>query len=422
MEMLEGWQLATMVEHLMNLFIKGALSLASSILLLRIFVEVFKSYFSYKFKFTLPQFVPILMVLIGLLTYAEIMPMIGDAFYSIGEQLRGQAELSFKLTNIWTALQQKLGMAEEEQSMWELAKKWAGHLADQANPFDWLQNWWALSTSLTWQAIGILFRYGMVFFKNIVYCYMLMCGPIPLVLSLIPGFGGFAAHWFKNFIVVCYWNITIAVLDAILKALNVQLIADIALGGDEEMTIGLLTMLSAIMYLFVPYLTSLAIGQTVVAMAGSKMVMTPLATAAGVLRMAAGGGAGGSPAKSSASSGSATAATDASSGSEQRNQAGLLTMGSQPQQGVRTSYAAYPMSSRSQGNLSGRSVYQKSIGHSGNRKRVIIPQANQQYENSPVIYASEGRIPAERRLPAAQTNALPDNEHKPKYSLGPKKE
>lgn len=412
MEVFATWQLGEMVARLMNLSARAALSFASVLLALRIFVEIFKSYTFYKLRFTIPQFVPILLIIIALLSYTEIIPMIGDAFFGLADYIRGEAELTFRLTNIWEALKSKLGIEGEEQSMWDLVKNWAGFISDGTNPFDWIQDWWGLATAMSWQALGILIRAGMIVFKNIVYAYMLIVGPIPLVLSLIPGFQGMAAHWMKNFIVVCYWNVTIGLLDAIMQALNVQILADIAFGGDEEMTIGLLTAFSAIMYFFMPYLSSLAIGQTVVAMAGSKMVMAPLATALGITRLAASGGssAGAKAVKSATSSSSKSAVTGGGAG-EGRNPAGLLTMGTQRSPDVQTAYAAAPIRSRSA----------TAAGTSG---------------PSRVFYASGGssRIPGERSLggkqpprlqphfslPQTAPRVVPPIPRKPKYLLGPK--
>lgn len=418
MEVFADWQLGEMVNKLMNLSAKAALSFASVLLALRIFVEIFKSYTFYKLRFTIPQFVPILLIIIGLLSYTEIIPMIGDAFFGLAEYIRGEAELAFRLTNIWDALKGKLGVEGEEQSMWDLVKNWAGYISDQSNPFDWIQNWWGLATAMSWQALGILIRAGMIVFKNIVYAYMLIVGPIPLVLSLIPGFQGMAAHWMKNFIVVCYWNVTIGLLDAIMQALNVQIMADIAFGGDEEMTIGLLTAFSAIMYFFVPYLSSLAIGQTVVAMAGSKMVMAPLATTLGITRLAASGGSSAAtpagrkiPASSSSNSNRSFAAGGV--GGRQRSSS-LQSMGIQRSPDVQTAFAAQPVHSRS-----GRMA---AVGERSAPSRVF-------YGTSSNPGAIQHRMPGSKQPARIQSppvnkqltapRALPPNDRKPKYLLGP---
>ncbi|MEK6480925.1 hypothetical protein WJR50_25510 [Catalinimonas sp. 4WD22] len=409
MEVFADWQLENMVARLMALSNKAALSFASVLLALRIFVEIFKSYTSYRFRFTIPQFVPILLIIIGLLTYREIITMIGDAFLGLAEYIRGEAELSFRLTNIWEALKEKLGVEEEEQSMWELVQNWAGYISDQANPFDWIQNWWGLATALSWQALSVLIRAGMIVFKNIVYAYMLIVGPIPLVLSLIPGFQGMAAHWIKNFIVVCYWNVTLALLDAIMQALNVQILADIAFGGDEEMTIGLLTALSAIMYFFVPYLSSMAIGQTVVAMSGSKMVMAPLATAVGVGRLAASGG---TSKATSAATKAAHKPIIPSGGGGERSPSGLVMMGTQRNPDVHKNYTASPVRTRNvvsgSNSTPGRVFY-------GSRHTNQISQSRM----------LDGKQAARIQSPSVNENlkaprTLPPSETKPRYLIGPK--
>lgn len=413
MEVFADWQLGEMVAKLMNLSAKAALSFASVLLALRIFVEIFKSYTFYKLRFTIPQFVPILLIIIALLSYTEIIPMIGDAFFGLADYIRGESELAFRLTNIWDALKSKLGVEGEDQNMWDLVKNWAGYISDQSNPFDWIQNWWGLATAMSWQALGILIRAGMIVFKNIVYAYMLIVGPIPLVLSLIPGFQGMAAHWMKNFIVVCYWNVTIGLLDALMQALNVQILADIAFGGDEEMTIGLLTAFSAIMYFFVPYLSSLAIGQTVVAMAGSKMVMAPLATAVGITRLAASGGssAGKAVTQKTAHTNSKSSAVGGVGG-EGRNSYGLMSMGIQRSPDVQTSYAAQPIRTRNApvGGLSApsRVFYGSSSSTHVTQNRMLSGKQPARIQSPPV----------NQKLTAPKV--LPPSERKPKYLLGPK--
>ncbi|MDF9801317.1 hypothetical protein OKW21_006626 [Catalinimonas alkaloidigena] len=412
MDVFADWQLGDMVARLMALSNKAALSFASVLLALRIFVEIFKSYTSYRFRFTIPQFVPIFLIIIGLLTYREIIPMIGDAFLGLAEYIRGEAELSFRLTNIWKALKEKLGVEGEEQSMWELVQNWAGYISDQANPFDWIQNWWGLATALSWQALSVFIRAGMIVFKNFVYAYMLIVGPIPLVLSLIPGFQGMAAHWIKNFIVVCYWNVTLALLDAIMQALNVQILADIAFGGDEEMTIGLLTALSAIMYFFVPYLSSLAIGQTVVAMSGSKMVMAPLATAVGVGRLAASGGASKAISATGAANRSAHKPIAPSGGGGNRSHSGLVMMGTQRNPDVNKNYTVSPVRTRN-----------VVSGSNSTPGRVFYGSSHtKQVSHNPMLDGKQAdRIQSpsvNEKLKAPRT--LPPSERKPKYLIGPK--
>lgn len=419
MEVFADWQLADMVIRLMDLSSKAALSFASVLLALRIFVEIFKSYTSYKFRFTIPQFVPILIVVIALLTYTEVIPMIGDAFLGLAEYIRGEAELSFRLTNIWEALQTKLGVAGEEQSMWDLIKNWAGYISEQANPFDWIQNWWGIATALSWQALGVLIRAGMIVFKNVVYAYMLIVGPIPLVLSLIPGFQGMAAHWIKNFIVVCYWNVTLALLDAIMQALNVQIISDIAFGGDEEMTLGLLTAFSAIMYFFVPYLSSLAIGQTVVAMSGSKMLMAPLATAVGVGRLAASAGTSKTASTAARATPSVQASTPSNGIGGGQSSSGPVMMGTQRHPDIRTNYAAQPV--RVRNGSSGKRNVTSHSGGTPNRIFYSSSYTNHATQTQRIGTKSATNIQSPAFIDKREgTPAATQNERKPKYLLGPK--
>ncbi|MEM6844255.1 MAG: hypothetical protein AAF632_18705 [Bacteroidota bacterium] len=344
MKVLEGWDLATMVDSTLDAILNGSLGLVSAILLIRVLLEINKGLFANNYRYHIPSFLSILVTLVGILTYKEFTALIGDAFFDVATALRGAGETEFNSTRLWEAIKDHYGEPGDNASVYDIATNWlndtiSGPLGPVSFGLDMLQNWFGLATMLSWQATGLLLRWGMVIFKNIVYCLMIFSGPIPLILSLFPAFSGFAIHWIKNFIVVCYWNVTIALLDVIMNALNYQMLRDFAFNGDEEMSIGLLTMMTAIMYLFVPYLTSLAIGQTVVAMAGSKMVMTPVAVAATVARYVGTGGAGAATQAAKAKP-AAAASQKASSSSFSSAKAPQIN------DGVRSVYTATPTTRR----------------------------------------------------------------------------
>ena len=286
MEVFKDWQIQDLVVQMINVTRNVSLIILGAFLALRILIEIYKVIVVENFRFSIGQFTPIFIILVAILAYGEIMPFIGDAFYHVGELVRGEGENSFKLSNLWNAVKDKMELnGKEEVSFWDVLKNFGGAVL---NPLDFIQNMMSLQNAVLWQLIGTLFRLGMIFFKNIIYALLLIIGPIPLVLSIIPGLQGLAAHWMKNFLVVGGWNIVLALLDAIMDGLQFQILNDLFIGGDEELSIGFLTMVVAIMYLFVPYITSLTMGQTIVSVAGSKLVGGPVAAGLTALSVGAG--------------------------------------------------------------------------------------------------------------------------------------
>ena len=413
MEVFADWQLGTTVEQLIGFFTKVALGIYGIAMVIKIVYELFRGLLLNDFRLGFSNFLPIFVIALVIGSYSEIWPRIGDAFFAIGEEIRGGSENTFRYTAPWEAIDRKMGIpAEEGKNSLELIKDWAGYVWGTATGR--IQDMLSLGFSLGLQSWALMFRSFMVGFKNIVYALMLMGGPIPLVLSLIPGLGGFAAHWIKNFIVVCFWNVTIAMLDAIMRALNVSLVADVMFNGDEELSISMLTLMSVVMYLFVPYLTSLMIGQTVVAMAGQKMIMQPITTAAILARM----GMGVPPMPTKTSVPPVAAATHNAPSDGAAHKAGLITMGNSRNEGVRTAYSSAPSRSRP------------------------APQRTSEYEvTATPVPTTRGQIDSgntpqrqggyrRRKQSLSQGNELPPStsserlseERRSKYLLGPKKD
>lgn len=284
MEVFEAWNLATAVEANVDVMLRIAGLFVSVFLSLRIVIEIYRALVGGNLSFSIAQFVPSLLVLIALIAYKDIMFSIGNGFFAIGEAIRTESEATFRLTNIWQVLKEKIAI-EEGDTFFEVAEKWATQGGmNLLNPLDWVQNLIGLQAAAMWQILAFLLRLGMIFFKNIIYALLLIAGPIPLMLSLVPGLQGLSGHWMKNFLVVGCWNISLALLDSILASLNLQMLLDLFMAGDEELTIAVLVAMTGIAYLFVPYITSLLIGQTVVAVAGAKLAAAPLSTIASAVK------------------------------------------------------------------------------------------------------------------------------------------
>lgn len=143
---------------------------------------------------------------------------------------------------------------------------------------DFIANALMMSSGL----IIILVRFVMVGIKNMAYFFLMVAGPIPIVLSIIPGLSGFTAHWIKSFITVGMWGVTIAVLDLVLVNIRFLFELDVLTGAGNEYAFALVSWLLIIGYCLVPFLTSLLVGQTAVQAFGSKVVgvVTTAATVA----------------------------------------------------------------------------------------------------------------------------------------------
>ena len=364
-----------MVADLVALFTRIAWAIFGIAIVIKITYEIARGLLLDNFQLGVANFIGIVVVAIAIGSYAELWGTVGDAFYALSTEIRGEAETAFRNTAAWEAIDSKVGIPEgEDVSTLDLIKDWAGTLWGYTT--DWLQNLWSLAFSLSMQPLAWIFRAIIVAIKNIVYAFMLIGGPIPLALSLIPGLGGLAAHWIKNFIVVSFWNVTIAIVDVILEGLDVALMANM-FNGDEELSIAMLTMLTVVMYLMVPFLTSMLIGQTVVAMAGQKMFVQPLTTAAIMGRLAAGTSAvGGGAAVPKPAAAMATSSAP-SNGASQK--AGLITMGSSSSQPVRTAYGSAPSRSR-QPSMSEQEYYaqatpiSRSNGHISSGRQMVSSQ------------------------------------------------
>ena len=413
MEVFAEWKLGILVADLMGIFSKVALGIFAIAFLIKFVYELYRGLIVNDFRLGINNFISILVVAIAIGSYNELWPKVGDAFFLISEEIRGESETAFRNTAAWEAIDEKVGIPEgEERTSLELIRDWAGTLWGTAT--GWYQNLWSLAFSMSMQPLAWMLRGAMVAFKNIVYAFMLIVGPIPLVLSLIPGLGGLATHWIKNFIVVSFWNVTIAILDVILKGLNIALLADM-FNGDEELSIAMLTMLTAVMYLMVPYLTSLVIGQTVVAMAGQKMIMQPLTTAAILGRLAAGippitaGGGAVKPAV-------AMNTSSPSNGAAQKS--GLLTMGNPSSQPVRSAYTSSPSRQSAPPETEYHATSTPIQRSSGNISSGSTPSRRSSYRSSP-RYMTDGRELPPASSPSSETLS---SSQKAKYQLGPKTE
>lgn len=157
---------------------------------------------------------------------------------------------------------------------------------------EWYEWLWAFSGTLEGallrtllECISAIVRLCLEFLRDIILVFLYVTGPIALMLSLIPGLTGTANTWFKGFITVQFWILTIRILDQMVSILYNTVIGDmtyVALIGFRMIAFFIVITL---MYLMVPTLTQYVVqsntaGNFVGALykTGSNAVMTVLNT------------------------------------------------------------------------------------------------------------------------------------------------
>jgi hypothetical protein len=106
-------------------------------------------------------------------------------------------------------------------------------------------------------------------------------GPIAISLSVLPAFGQLVQKWLQNYLAVQCWSITLIILDNIvvlyrnLTQHQLGLMDGLSISeAAEKLDMILITCIIALLYLMVPYLTSLFVGQTQSAVYQSRTIAT----------------------------------------------------------------------------------------------------------------------------------------------------
>ncbi|GAA4509450.1 hypothetical protein GCM10023172_42970 [Hymenobacter ginsengisoli] len=148
--------------------------------------------------------------------------------------------------------------------------------------------------------VVLLIRQIMQFIQQFILGFLFVCGPISLCLSVVPAFGQLAIKWLQNFIAVQLWGLSFALLDLLYTFYTASsttfggvFSAPVAAESDTRQLI--VSVAFIMLYLMVPYLTSLFIGSSAAqGFVGSMVGMAASAAAAGagVSAGMAGGGHG----------------------------------------------------------------------------------------------------------------------------------
>ncbi|MBG8556081.1 hypothetical protein [Hymenobacter guriensis] len=148
--------------------------------------------------------------------------------------------------------------------------------------------------------VVLLIRQIMQFIQQFILGFLFVCGPISLCLSVVPAFGQLAIKWLQNFLAVQFWGLSFALLDLLYTFYTASnttfggvFSAPVAAESDTRQLI--VSVAFIMLYLMVPYLTSLFIGSSAAqGFVGSVvgMATSAAAAAAGVSAGMAGGGHG----------------------------------------------------------------------------------------------------------------------------------
>lgn len=349
MEVFEGWNGAIQVlQTARGLVLQVCFTLAGIAFALFVTIEIWKYLVGGdKSVLQFHHFFRTGLVLLLLFNYSEIAEMIGNALYAFSWDIRSadpalakaQDEPFGEFVIIYATayeMQQAASDMPEGGTVWDLL---------QANFFEGMAAIFEdFLASILISGAGLLIvlaRFIMVGIKNIAYFFLMACGPIPIVLSIIPGLGTYTAHWLKGFITVGMWGVTIAVLDLVYAQSIYFFFVDTFTKGDDEFTYAFITWMLLVAYLLVPYLTSLLIGQAAVQSFGQKVfgVVLTAATLGAAGAKIYGSKAAGSNATSAAGSTAASGAAPATAAAQPSYHQHVYHMyGSSGSQGPRSAY------------------------------------------------------------------------------------
>ncbi|GAA4389322.1 hypothetical protein GCM10023186_36550 [Hymenobacter koreensis] len=147
----------------------------------------------------------------------------------------------------------------------------------------------------------LIIRHIMQFIQQFILGFLYVCGPIAMTLSVIPAFGQLAMKWLQNFLAVQLWGLTFVLLDTIYgfyaeteQAPN-GLFSGLTNGpqqsvDDEKFMV--MSVAFVLLYVMVPYLTSMFIGSSTVQGFVGSMVGSAVGAATAVAGVASPGGGG----------------------------------------------------------------------------------------------------------------------------------
>lgn len=215
-----------------------------------------------------------------LLSYRTIMPKVGDSIYWVSRAVTGNGAQAQAYTTLESLKPQPPGTAtpptptqvangnqDQPSVISGLADKIAS-IAGSISGFSMRQ--WLLE--LATGTIAQLVQVCMLFIQAFLAGFLFVVGPIAFTLSMLPGWGGVMKSWFQSFLSVNLWTVTFAIINklfaqysAAMAALAATKITTVdqyfaAYASDGQYQVACIIFI--IMYLMVPYMTSLIVGSS----------------------------------------------------------------------------------------------------------------------------------------------------------------
>lgn len=217
-------------------------------------------------------------ILLGLLYfYQELLALVGGTVGAFAGFLN-------QPTNIYEQLDALAGGGKETTDQGLM-----GYVEEAVQFFNSF-NLLSMLQSFALGGIASIARKLMELFRQTLLGLLYVTGPIAISLSVLPAFGQLVQKWFQNYLAVQCWSITLIILDNIvvlyrnLTQHRLGLMHGLSISeAAEKMDMIMITIVIALLYFMVPYLTSLFVGQTQSAVYQSRV----MATGAGLSILAA---------------------------------------------------------------------------------------------------------------------------------------
>lgn len=208
-------------------------------------------------------------ILLGLLFfYQELLEIISGTIGAFAGFLNQPA-------NIYAELDQLAG-GNSETGLEGLA----GYVEETVQFFNSF-NLLSLLQSFTLGGIASIARKLIELLRQTLLGLLYITGPIAISLSVLPVFGQLVQKWFQNYLSVQCWSISLIILDNIvvlyrnLTQHRLGLMDGLSVSeAAEKLDMILITFIIGLLYLMVPYLTSLFVGQTQSAVYQSRTIAT----------------------------------------------------------------------------------------------------------------------------------------------------
>ena len=159
----------------------------------------------------------------------------------------------------------------------------SGYVEEVVEFFDSF-NLLSLLQSFALGGIASIARKLMELFRQTLLGFLYITGPIAITLSVLPAFGQLLQKWFQHYLSVQCWSITLIILDNLvvlyrnLTQQRLGLMNGLSVSeAAEKLDMLLITLVIALLYFMVPYLTSLFIGQSQSAVFPARVMGTAVA-------------------------------------------------------------------------------------------------------------------------------------------------